>query len=64
MTVEEYYAIVHKLKLTPKTQTVYLDSEQNCHHVPDPRRQTPPQRIDTLRILCRLLGENPSEYNL
>ena len=57
MTVEDYYAIVKRLGLTPsRVPNVYRSAAGDMHNVPDATRQTDAQRAETIERLKLLLG--------
>ena len=60
MTVEEYYAAVKRLGLRQSNVPgVYLTSTLDAYSVPDPTRQTPEQRTETIEKLKERLGIAP-----
>lgn len=57
MTVEEYYATVRSLGLSPtKVPTVFETAYRELHNVPDPRPFTAEQRREIIERLKELLG--------
>jgi len=57
VTVEKYFAEVRRLGLRPsEVPNVYLTALNEVQHVPNPEKQTPDQRAETIRLLKTLLG--------
>jgi hypothetical protein len=57
MTVDEYYAIVRRLGLSPtNVPHVFRSADGDCHNMPDPTRHTEAQRTETIERLKSLLG--------
>ncbi len=57
MTEEEYYAAARALGLRPSANVphTWLDREGNAANVPDASRQTPAQRVATMRRLQTII---------
>ena len=65
MTNEKYYAIVHKLRLTPtRIRNVYLNEEKETQRVPNPLELSPEERLETIEWLIRACGREISEFDL
>jgi hypothetical protein len=66
MTPEEYYAIVHKLRLTrTKVQNVYIDERMETQHVTDPNELDTPDQVRRAAVrLILLRGRELSEFGL
>lgn len=62
MTIDEYWAAIHQLRLTPtKVSTVFRTEFGDVQRVPSPVDQTEAQRRETIsHIRFMVLGE-PSE---
>jgi hypothetical protein len=58
MTVEQYWAEIHNLRLTPtKVTLIFRTADGTVQPVPDPNKQTPEQRAETIeRLRRKLLG--------
>jgi hypothetical protein len=58
MTREEYYAEIHRLKLTPSTVPgVYWTADRTCQSVPDPKGMSDFQMRRALWKIAVALGE-------
>lgn len=65
MTNEEYYAIVHKLRLTPtRIKNVYLNEDRETQRVPDPTGLSSDQIIEAVEWLIVACGRELKEFNL
>ncbi len=63
MTVEKFYAIVHKLRLTQTpTPTVWLDEEMCPRNVPLPNGRTPDQIRENAEQLIKRMGRSLDEF--
>jgi len=57
MNQEEYYRAARRLGLKPtKVPNVWANSAGEFYNVPDPTRQTPEQRTETIEMLKKNLG--------
>jgi hypothetical protein len=65
MTSDEYFAIVHKLRLTPtRIPTVWKDDEGCPRSVPLPYGMESEQIRETAERVILLLGRSLSEFGL
>lgn len=63
MTPEQFYAIVHKLRLTPtKIQNVFRNEEGAMQYVPCPRGRSPEQIRETALRLINQCGRPLDEF--
>ena len=63
MTIEEFYAIVHRLKLSPtRVATVWMDADMCPRNVPLPNGRTPEQIRETAEQLIKRMGQPLEEF--
>jgi hypothetical protein len=60
MTVEQYWAEIHAMRLTPtKVSLIFMTADMQTQPVPNPAEQTPEQRIETIeRLRFKLFGNS------
>jgi len=57
MTIEEYWAEIHQMGLTPtRFPTLFITRDKETQYVEDPALQTPAQRAETIERIKSKLG--------
>jgi hypothetical protein len=63
MTVNEYYAAIRGMRLTPtRIPTVFMDSDGTPYHVRSPDDLTPGERAEFVAKLRFMRGEGPAPF--